>query len=178
MNRLIENLLDMTRLESGLIKPKLDWCDVNDLIGAAVRKLGKELTGHELLVDVAPDAELVRADYALMEQVLTNLLLNASLYTPAGSQIRVACAQDGREFVLTVADNGPGLPVGSEEKVFGKFFRVPGTNTGGTGLGLSIAKGFVEAHKGTITAERRKEGGTQFTIRLPLEPAPEREPER
>ena len=178
LNRLVENLLDMTRLESGLIKPKIDWCDINDLIATTVRKLGKELSAHTVTIDVSPDAELVKMDYALMEQALTNLLLNAALYTPKGSEIRIDCVQEGNECVITVSDNGPGLPPGSEGKVFEKFFRLPGTQSGGTGLGLSIARGFVEAHRGSIRAERRKEGGTRFVIRLPFEPAPAREPER
>jgi two-component system sensor histidine kinase KdpD len=174
LNRLVENLLDMTRLESGLIQPKLDWCDVNDLINTTTRKLSNELTRHRVEVDISPEIDLVKMDFALMEQVLTNLLLNATHYTPAGSEIRVGCTRDGNDCIITVADNGPGLPKGSEEKLFEKFYRLPGAPPGGTGLGLSIAKGFVEAHKGTIKAERRTEGGTRFTIRIPLESLPAR----
>jgi two-component system sensor histidine kinase KdpD len=172
LNRLVENLLDMTRLESGLIQPKLDWCDMNDLINTTTRKLGKELEHHRMEVDVSPEVDLLKMDFALMEQVLTNLLLNASHYTPAGSEIKIGCTRDGNQCVITVADNGPGLPPGSEEKIFEKFYRLPGAQAGGTGLGLSIAKGFVEAHKGTIKAERREGGGTRFTIRIPLQSLP------
>ncbi len=172
LNRLVENLLDMTRLESGMIKPKLDWCDLGDLVSTTIRKLEKELTGHAVLVDVPAELQLVKMDFALMEQVLTNLLLNATYYTPRGSEISVSCRRENGEAVIEVADRGPGLPEGSEDRVFEKFYRVPGTQAGGTGLGLSIARGFVEAHRGTISAGRRNGGGTVFTIRLPAEPAP------
>jgi two-component system sensor histidine kinase KdpD len=175
LNRLVENLLDMTRLESGLIRPKLEWCDVRDLINSAVAKTAAELSGFRVGIDTPGDILLIRIDFALMEQVLTNLLLNASFYTPAGSEILVRAAGDGNECEITVADNGPGLPPDALEKVFDKFFRVPGSRTGGTGLGLSIARGFVEAHRGTIKAENRPGGGLRFVIRLPLEkyPVPE-----
>ena len=172
LNRLVENLLDMTRLESGLIRPKLDWCDVRDLINSAVGKTAGELSGFHVAIDTPSDILLVRIDFALMEQVLTNLLLNASLYTPAGSEIRVHASGDGNECEISIADNGPGLPPDVLEKVFDKFFRVPGSKTGGTGLGLSIARGFVEAHRGTIRAENRPGGGLRFVIRLPLEKYP------
>ena len=177
LNRLVENLLDMTRLESGLIRPKLEWCDVRDLINSAVSKAAAELDGFRLEIDTPADILLIRIDFALMEQVLTNLLLNASFYTPPGSEILVRASGSGNECELAVADNGPGLPPDALEKVFDKFFRVPGSRTGGTGLGLSIARGFVEAHRGTISAENRPGGGLRFVIRLPLEKYPVPEPQ-
>jgi two-component system sensor histidine kinase KdpD len=172
LNRLVENLLDMTRLESGLIRPKLEWCDVRDLINSAVGKTATELSGYPLEIDTPPDILLVKIDFALMEQVITNLLLNASLYTPAGSEILVRASSEGNECEISIADNGSGLPPDVLEKVFDKFFRAPGSRTGGTGLGLSIARGFVEAHRGTIRAENRAGGGLRFVIRLPLEKYP------
>jgi two-component system sensor histidine kinase KdpD len=168
LNRLVENLLDMTRLESGLVQPKLDWCDVRDLIHTAVRKLEKELSRHVVSVEVEAGMPLVRMDFALMEQAITNLLLNASMYTPHGSEIEVSARREDDTCVIVVADNGPGVPPGMEEKIFEKFYRVPGSTAGGTGLGLSIARGFVQAHKGGLIAERRGKGGTQFTIRIPV----------
>jgi two-component system sensor histidine kinase KdpD len=168
LNRLIGNLLDMTRLESGRITPSLDWCDVRDLINAAIAKVQAELSHHSVSVDVPPDMPLVKLDFALIEQVIANLLHNASMYTPAGSEVRVrAFAEDG-DCVLVIADNGPGFPKEALPRVFEKFYRVPGTGSGGTGLGLSIARGFIEAHKGSIKVENRMGGGAQFTIRLPL----------
>jgi two-component system sensor histidine kinase KdpD len=178
LNRLVENLLDMTRLESGLIRPKLEWCDVHDLVVTAIRKTSKELRHHDVEVDVASDLPPVRMDFVLMEQVLTNLLLNASMYTPAGSRIVMTASVVGGECILSVADNGPGLPTGTEEMIFDKFYRVPGTNPGGTGLGLSIVRGFVAAHNGTVKAARRDEGGTEFMIRIPVGPPSESERKR
>lgn len=170
LNRLVENLLDMTRLESGLIQPKLDWCDIHDLINTTVRKMKKELSRHSVVVDSSSEIPLVKIDFALMEQALANLFLNASQYTPPGSEILVKAHHDGNECVIAISDNGPGLPPELKDKIFEKFYRLPGSMAGGTGLGLSIARGFVEAHKGSIKAERRVEGGTRFTIRLPVEP--------
>ena len=169
LNRLVENLLDMTRLESGLISPKLDWSDVHDLINSAVAKTAHEVSGHAVTVEPPPDILLVRIDFALMEQVLTNLLLNAALHTPEGTEIHIRAFADGGDCVIEVSDNGPGLPGDALEKVFDKFFRLPGSKTGGTGLGLSIARGFVEAHRGTIRAANREGGGLQFVIRIPME---------
>jgi two-component system sensor histidine kinase KdpD len=169
LNRLVDNLLDMTRLESGRISPTLDWCDLRDLINTSVQKLSRELSGHELTIDVSPEMPLIKVDFGLIEQAVTNLLHNASLYTSAGSKVWIQAFTDDQEVVIVIADNGPGFPKESLSKIFEKFYRVPGTKTGGTGLGLSIARGFIEAHKGTIKVEDREGGGARFTIRLPLE---------
>jgi two-component system sensor histidine kinase KdpD len=169
LNRLVDNLLDMTRIESGRIAPSLDWCDVRDLVNASVRKLNRELANHLVTTEVAGDIPLVKLDFGLIEQVITNLLHNASLYTPAGSKIQIRGYIDRQECVITVSDNGPGFPKEALPRVFEKFYRVPGTHAGGTGLGLSIARGFVEAHNGTISVENREDGGARFTIRLPLQ---------
>jgi two-component system sensor histidine kinase KdpD len=169
LNTLVENLLDMTRLESGLVRPRLEWCDVHDLIVTAVRKRERELSGHTVSLQVDAEMPPVQMDFVLMEQVLTNLLLNAAMYTPAGTEVTIRANRDGSECVIAVEDNGPGLPPGSEDEIFGKFYRVPGSRSGGTGLGLSIARGFVQAHRGTITAARRPAGGTQFRVTIPVE---------
>jgi two-component system sensor histidine kinase KdpD len=170
LNRLVENLLNMTRLESGRIMPQPDWCDLHDLIGTVTRKLERELSAHQVSVEVQTDMPLVKLDFGLVEQALTNLLHNASQYTPVGSAIRIQAFAAGNDCVLMVSDNGRGLPKESLPKIFEKFYRVPGTRVGGTGLGLSIAKGFVEAHKGIIEATNNELGGATFTIRLPLNP--------
>ncbi len=169
LDRLVGNLLDMTRLESGLIRPKLDWCDVGDLARAASGQVAAELARHRWRLDVPADLPLVRMDFGLMEQVLTNLLVNAALYNPPGTEIVLAARIHEGHCELTVTDNGTGLPAGAEDRIFDKFYRVPGSTTGGTGLGLSIARGFVEAHRGTITAARRPEGGTRFVVRIPAD---------
>jgi len=174
LNRLVDNLLDMSRLESGRLKLNLDWCDVHDLINASVAQVKKELADHDLVIDIADQLPLVRLDFALMEQVLVNLLHNAALYTPPGVRVRVTASVEHEMLVLSVADRGPGLPPGDLERVFEKFYRAPGARSGGTGLGLSICKGFVEAHGGRITAENRPtHGGARFTIRLPIGASPE-----
>ncbi|MCX6139071.1 MAG: sensor histidine kinase KdpD [Ignavibacteriales bacterium] len=169
LNRLVENLLDMTRLESGQIAPRLDWCDMHDLIHTSLRKLGPELSGHIVEVVMPEDLPLAKLDFGLMDQVFTSLLYNAASYTPQGTHIRVAVKLSGGDLEVMIADNGPGFPKESLQKLFEKFYRVPGSHAGGTGLGLSIAKGYVEAHRGTITASNSPGGGAMFVIRIPAE---------
>lgn len=168
LDNIVQNLLAMTRLESGLIQPRLDWTDVRDVINSSISKLDKELSTHVVSIDTSPTMPLVKLDFPLIEQVLVNLLRNAAMYTPSNSNIIIQGFQDGNECVILVADNGSGFPADSLNKVFEKFYRVPGAKTGGIGLGLSIALGFVKAHKGNITVENCEEGGAKFTIRLPI----------
>ena len=169
LNRLVENLLDMTRLESGQLAPKMDWCDVRDIINTSLKKLEKELSRHIVQVHIDENNPLVLLDFVLLEQVFTNILHNASLYTPAGSTIDIQAHVQEDELFILISDNGRGFPPEVLKTLFEKFYRVPGTQTGGTGLGLSIAKGFVEAHKGTIQASNNPHGGACFTIRIPIE---------
>ncbi len=169
LNRLVANLLDMTRLESGMIKPKLDWCDLRDVINHALKNLERELEGHDVSVDVADDVPLMKLDFGLIEQALTNLIHNAALHTPDGTDIAVrSFVEEGETCVISVSDGGPGLPREDINRVFEKFYRAKNSKTGGTGLGLTIARGFVEAHYGTITARNRTEGGAEFVVRLPV----------
>jgi two-component system sensor histidine kinase KdpD len=177
LNRLVENLLGMTRLESGLLKPRMEWCDVEDLISVAVNRIRPALAGHTLQVRVAPGLPLVQMDFVLIEQALVNLLHNAAMYTPPGTRVQVAARAEGSTLVIEVADNGPGLKAESVERVFDKFYRAPEARAGGIGLGLSIARGFVEAHRGTIQAAHGEQGGAQFTIHLPLGKPPSLPPE-
>lgn len=167
LNRLVENLLDMSRLESGQLAPSLDWCDINDLFRASVHKLKDDLAGHTVSITVPQDMPLVQLDFVLMDQVLTNILYNAAVYTPFGSAIVLTASFEQQRCIITVSDNGPGIPSDSIDHLFHKFYRVPGSKTGGTGLGLSIAKGFVEAHKGTISVRNRVPNGTEFIISIP-----------
>lgn len=168
LHRLVENLLDMTRLESGLLKLRREWCDVSDLVSVAVNRSRPWLAQHEVIVDVAANLPLVQMDFVLMEQALVNLLHNAATYTPPGTRIRLSARADGGDLLLSVADRGPGLPPDKVEQIFEKFYRAPGAAAGGTGLGLSIVRGLVEAHGGVITAENRAHGGLGLLIRLPL----------
>lgn len=169
LNRLIENLLNMSRLESGRISPRLDWCDINDLINKVTESLDEELKPFNLHVVIPDDMPLVRIDFGLMEQVLYNLLYNATQYASKSSNLRIKVFYDSGILTFQVMDRGPGFPSEEINLIFNKFYRLQGSVAGGTGLGLSIAKGFVEAHKGTISVENRQNGGAKFTIRIPVE---------
>jgi two-component system sensor histidine kinase KdpD len=169
LNRLIENLLNMSRLESGRITPKLDWCDIHDLINKVAESLQDELKPFHLHVVIPEDMTLVKIDFGLMEQVLYNLLYNATQYAPTSVNLRVKAFYDNGILTLQVMDRGPGFPPKEISLIFNKFYRVEGSKAGGTGLGLSIAKGFTEAHKGTITVENRQNGGAKFTIKIPTD---------
>lgn len=173
LNHLVENLLDMTRLESGLIKPKRDWCDVRDLIQSATKRMAAELGRHTVQVSIQEDLPLFTLDFGMMEQALMNVLHNAVLYTPEGTPIRITARASEREGTIEIADQGPGLPEEELERVFEKFHRLPGSRSGGTGLGLSIVRGFVESNGGTITAQNNSGGGARFIIRLPLNRQPQ-----
>lgn len=182
LNQQVENLLNMSRLESGFIQLKQDWCDVNELIYRVASKLDEDLKHHSLRISTADTIPLFKLDIGLMEQVLYNLLNNATQYTPEGSSILVDAhtkeyivrEKDGLEtvaskLVLVISDNGPGFPEKEKAKVFDKFYRLQQSKGGGTGLGLSIVKGFVEAHNGTIILQNWNGGGAEFTIEIPAE---------
>jgi two-component system sensor histidine kinase KdpD len=169
LNRLIENLLNMSRLESGRITPKVDWLDVHDLLNKVTKSLESELQQFNLEIVIPDDIPLVRLDFGLMEQVLHNLVYNAIQYSPQRTTIRIKMYYEKPHFVMQVMDRGPGFPKDAIPYVFNKFYRVEGTRTGGTGLGLSIVKGFIEAHNGTVEIENRKNGGARITIRIPSE---------
>lgn len=172
LNRLVQNLLEMTRLESGALKLRQEWHSMEEVVGAALRRCARALTGRRLDVRVPPDLPLVEMDDVLIEQVLINLLDNASKYAPAGAPVSVSVTGDPERVTVEVADRGPGLPPGSEERIFEKFYR-SGTAPGrGAGLGLAIAKGIVEAHRGRIWAHSLPEGGAAFFFWLPVTGAP------
>lgn len=172
LNRLVTNLLDQTRLESGVLKPRLDWCDARDLVNASLDGVRESLAAHPLETAVPSDMPLFRADAALMEQVIANLLLNAALHTPSGTPIFLAAGVDtarARVF-FTVADRGPGLPAAMRERLFQKFQRGDAARAGGLGLGLSIIRGFVSAQGGEVVAGENPGGGAVFTVYLPFAP--------
>ncbi|HEX4122723.1 MAG TPA: sensor histidine kinase KdpD [Verrucomicrobiae bacterium] len=173
LNRLVSNLLDMTRLESGKVKPRLEWCDITDLINVALRRNERELSKHHIILSAPRPLPLVKIDFVLMEQVLNNLLLNAAAYTPASTAVEIKASVVNSEMALSVADRGPGLPEESLPHLFEKFYRVPGAPAGGTGLGLSIVKGLVEAHGGHVDVQNRPGGGAEFTVWLPIVSSPE-----
>ncbi|MHB0875779.1 MAG: ATP-binding protein [Anaerolineae bacterium] len=172
LNRVIENLLNMTRLESGRLSLHLEWCDMADLISVALKRAASDLERHDLVVDVSPDLPLMRVDFGLLEQALYNLLHNAAVHTPPETRVRLSAGVSGQELMIAVADRGPGIPPEDIERVFEKFYCAAGTGKPGTGLGLSIARALVEAHGGSLTAENRSNGGARFTMRLPLAEQP------
>jgi two-component system, OmpR family, sensor histidine kinase KdpD len=170
LSRLLENLLEMSKLESGAAAPNMQWHVLEELVGAALARTRHDLAHHRVQVNLHSELPLVRVDGILLEQVFINLFENAARYCPAGSRIDVTSAVDGQWLVITVADNGPGLLPGSEEKVFEKFFRgdrLPDSRRG-SGLGLSICRAVIRLHGGAIVAANRPAGGAQFTIRLPI----------
>ena len=172
LSRLVSNLLDMARLESGHVKPRADWCDVNDIVNAALKRVGGELAARDVSAKVPAGFPLVRADSRLIEQALVDLLLNAAMHTPAGTPVELMAAVEDQSVAITVADRGPGLSAEAMPRIFDKFYRAPGAGAGGTGLGLSIVKGFVEANGGHVRAVNRPAGGAAFTIYLPLQEPP------
>jgi len=172
LNRVIENLLDMSRLNSGVLSLKLEWHDFNDLLGVVVKKLEKPLSNHRIKINFLDNIHLVKIDYRLMEHALSNIILNAAMYSPKETVIGITLKKVGAHFYVEIADEGPGIPEDSLNQIFNKFYRVPGSPTGGTGLGLSIAKSIIELHKGSIRVINLQPHGAQFTIELPIETAP------
>ncbi|MDX9811580.1 MAG: DUF4118 domain-containing protein [Bacteroidales bacterium] len=169
LNHLIENLLNMSRLESGKLSLRTDWCDINDLINRVSHNLKQELEPFKLIIVVPDDFPFVRLDFGLMERVLYNLLLNSCRYSPPSSEIKIEADYGNGNVILKISDQGPGFPADSLQKLFDKFFRVDELKSGGLGLGLSIVRGIVESHKGTVIAENGEPGGAVFTITIPSE---------
>ncbi len=167
LNRQVENLLNISRLEAGILKPKLDWCDVNELMFTVLHNNQNDARHHSIQFHLNEKLPLFKIDRGLIEQVLQNIIQNALQYTPENSVINIAVEQIPGACRIVVSDNGPGFPDDALQAVFEKFYRLPQANTGGTGLGLSIAKGFTEAHKGAIHLENKPGGGAKFTIEIP-----------
>ena len=170
LDRLVANLLDQTRLESGAIRPRLDWCDARDLIRAARRSVGEALAGRPVTIEVPVEMPLFQADAHLMDQVLTNLLLNVARHTPPGTPVTISAGVEPgcRRVFLAVTDRGPGLAPEMKAHLFEKFHRGPRAAAGGVGLGLSIVHGLMLAQGGSVAADAPPEGGARFTVSLPL----------
>jgi two-component system sensor histidine kinase KdpD len=170
LNRFISNLLDMTRLESGALKPQTEFCDIGDIVGSALGRAGKVLDRHRVVVDLGDGLPMLSLDPVLFEQVLFNLLDNAAKYAPAGTEIRVSGQQENGLVRVQVSDEGEGIRPSDLERIFDKFYRVYAGDSrrAGTGLGLAICRGFVEAMGGTIVAGNRSDrSGAVFTISFP-----------
>lgn len=171
MERLIENLLDMTRMEAGGLTLRREWVPLTEVVGAAVHATERQLKGRELTLDLPADLPLVWIDETAIEQVFVNLIDNAAEYTPAGTPIEVRAVARRAEMVVEIADRGPGLPAGTERRVFEKFFRARPSDVQsrrGIGLGLAICRGIIDAHGGKIEAANRDGGGAVFRFTLPL----------
>ena len=169
LNQQVENLLNMSRLESGFIEPKKNWCDVNELVYDVVKMVEENKVSQKIAINVNPDLPLFKLDEGMLLQIVYSLLSNATLYTPAESRIDVVatCYADVLHIIIT--DDGQGFPEEEINSVFDKFYRLKNSKAGGTGLGLSIVRGFAEAMGGTVQLENIQPHGAQFTVRIPAE---------
>jgi len=173
LNRLVGNLLDMTKLESGALQVQKEWQPLEEVIGAALTHLDDRLRDHPVATALPPDLPSAPLDSVLIEQVLINLLENAIKYTPPHSPIEISATATRDAVTIQVADRGPGIPPGDEQRIFEKFYRArSGNGSGGVGLGLTICRGIVEAHGGRLWVENRPGGGAVFRFTLPLEGMP------
>lgn len=168
LNRQVENLLSMSRIESGFLQPKRDWCDVGETIYTVVHRLEEEHAGRKIGIHVHPQLPLCRLDHVMLETVLYNLLLNALKYTAATDAVMVMATHYADVLELKVEDRGPGFPPEEVPYIFRKFYRLKETNKSGTGLGLSIVKGFTEAMGGSVELVTPPGGGASFVLRFQL----------
>jgi len=166
LTRTVDHLLDATRLESGLLQPVREWCDPGELVRDAVTASG--LKEHSVRISIDKNLPTISVDSRLIQQALGSLLSNAVAHGKSDRPIEISAVRDESLLVISVADHGPGLAPGEENKVFEKFYRGLRTRPGGLGLGLSIARQLVEAHGGEIVAQNREGGGARFSIRLPI----------
>lgn len=169
LNQQVENLLNMSRLESGFIQPHNDWCDINEVVYDTVKRIEENHIKQKVSININPDIPLFRLDKGMLEQILYNLLNNAVQYIPEHSTINITAACHADVLSITVEDNGPGFPNDEIKKVFDKFYRLKNSRTGGTGLGLSIVKGFAEAMNGKVNLENVDTGGARFTVEIVAE---------
>ncbi len=173
MNRFVHNLLDMAKLEGGLVRPNKEWCDMQDIVGVAISRLEESLGTRLVDIRIQNDLPLIKVDFVLIEQVLVNLMDNALKYSEPGTEIVVEALPKGQEIEVTVADRGPEIPEEDIEHIFDKFYRLQSPRLiSGTGLGLAICKGFVEAHGGKIWAANQPGRGVEMKFTLPLEDQP------
>jgi two-component system sensor histidine kinase KdpD len=168
LERLVSNLLDMTRLEAGALSVKRDWIPPEEIIGAALTRLETKLSDRPVRVQIDADVPWVYVDPVLAEQVFVNLFENACKYTPVSSAIDITVHRADDSVVVTVTDHGPGVTAGSERRMFEKFYRGEHSGVSGAGLGLAIVRGIVEAHAGTVWAENAEPNGLKVHVRIPI----------
>ena len=159
----------MSRLESGFIQPKKDWCDLNELVFIVINNNKEELNTHKIEFIPNDNLPLFKLDGGLMEHILHNLIHNALQHTPENSCIKLQVSHNETDCIIQISDNGTGFPENEIDLVFGKFYRLHNTAAGGTGLGLSIVKGYVEAMDGNVYLENISGGGARFTLNIPCE---------
>jgi two-component system sensor histidine kinase KdpD len=174
LNRLVGDLLDMSRIEAGALRLRYDWCDLDELIRAVARRLAPRMTAFRLRFDWPTDLPLVKADYVQIDRVVTNLLENALRFAPPDSTIDVTACAEARTITVAVTNQGPAIPERVRSHLFDKFYRVFEDRAPdmGTGLGLSICKGIIEAHGGRIWMESpvTDNAGARFVFTLPISP--------
>ena len=169
--RIVSNLLDLSRIEAGVLRPDRDWNEVAEVVSDAVVRTLSLTQGREVTVDIADDLPLVRLDYVEISQVLVNLIENAVKYSPSGQPVDIEVRRYAEEIEVSIADRGDGIPAGQESEIFSPFSRLGnGSGASGTGIGLAICKGIIEAHGGRIWVSRRADGGSVFRFTLPVEP--------
>jgi two-component system sensor histidine kinase KdpD len=171
MNRLVANLLDLTRLEAGVTKPQTALQPIDEIVGAVLSQLDRQLKSFAVRTEFPHDLPPVMIDAILVHQVFVNLLDNAARFAPAGSPIELVGRRDGGSLIVDVADRGPGIPAGSEQRIFEKFYRVDPATGAGSGIGLAICRAVMELHGGQIQALNRPGGGAIFRLTFPI-PAP------
>jgi two-component system sensor histidine kinase KdpD len=168
LNRLVANLLDMARFESGTLRLNREWCDVEDLVGVALRETEDILRGHKVNVAIPPGLPPVKADFGLLVHLMINLLENAGSYGQENGEISISARPGDSAVLLSVADQGPAIPRDEWERVFDKFYRLQhSSRESGTGLGLSICRAIIEAHGGMIWIDSPLGQGNRFTFALP-----------
>ncbi|MBS4051045.1 MAG: two-component system sensor histidine kinase KdbD, partial [Methylomonas sp.] len=179
MSNLVNNILDMAKLEAGVLELNKQWYPLEEIIGTVLTLLHNQLTGRPVRVKLPEGIPMILADSVMIEQVLINLLENAVRYTPPGSGLEISAEITDAAVEIAVADHGPGIPKGQEERLFEKFYQSRlETAQSGVGLGLAICRAIVEVHGGRIYAKNRSEGGAVFIFTLPLDqPPPSVEPE-
>ncbi len=169
LNQQVENLLNMSRLESGFIQPKNDWCDISEIIYTVTKEIEENKIAQKITININPDIPLFKLDKGLLQQVIYNLLNNAVQYTPPQSNIDIVAISYSDVLQIIIEDDGNGFPEAEIDSVFDKFYRLKNTQAGGTGLGLSIVRGFTEAMGGTVSLENIKPHGARFTVAIPAQ---------
>lgn len=169
LHRQVENLLNMSRLESDFLNLQLDWYDINEIVHSVIKNNYEKTGSHNICYNLEEGLPFFKIDGTLVEQILHNIIINAIQYTRAGTKVQISTLHKKGHCIIEITDNGPGFPPDKLAAVFDKFYRLPNSVTGGTGLGLSIAKGFAKAHNGNIYLTNNVGGGAKFIIDIPAE---------